>query len=124
MSKKSIGTMIDELYEMKLIRADLVRKADLMKTAENTLRQEILRHLKDIEVTAARGAKANFSTSTQFEPNVTDWDKVYSFIKDTNDFGLLNKAMKDTTWREYREEGLIVPGTVEFELTKVSLRKI
>jgi hypothetical protein len=116
--------MIDELYEMKLIRADLVRKADLMKTAENTLRQEILRHLKDIEVTAARGAKANFSTSTQFEPNVTDWDKVYSFIKDTNDFGLLNKAMKDTTWREYREDGLIVPGTVEFELTKVSLRKI
>lgn len=120
----SIGDKIDTLYITRQTRLKLEREAEKLKELENQLSNAIVNGLSSVELKAGRGSVASFSYKTVEVPNVINWPKVHSFIKETNNFSILQKRISETTWKAYKEdESIIIPGTEIFESTKVSLTK-
>lgn len=119
-----LGEKIDTLYALRQQRLALEREAEELKRQEKDLEGDLLMEVSNIGLTAAKGNKASFSVSKDVVPNVNVWEDLYSFIVEEKDFTLLQKRIGVTAWKEYREDGLIVPGTEAFEIAKVSLRKL
>lgn len=120
----NVGEKIDALYELRQERLNLEKHVDDAKLQEKTLESEIMLELNSLSATMLRGSKASFSVSKEVVPSVQSWGLLYDFIKGENDFTLLHKRISSTVWREYTDDGLLVPGTTAMELPKVSLRKL
>lgn len=119
-----LGAKIDTLYELRAMRLSLEKQTEELKKQEKDLEFECMLELNTLGIQAAKGNKASFSYSKDIQPTVTDWDGIYTFIKDSNDFTVLHKRLSSTVWKEYNEDGLLIPGTSIVELNKVSLRKL
>ena len=119
----SIGSDIDYLYKITQERLAVEKTVEEMKKREKAMSDSIIAQL-GVDTTGAKGTKAQFSISKVIVPQVKDWNQVYNFIRETNSFFLLHKRLGVGEWSAYREDGILVPGTEAFEITKPTLRKI
>jgi len=121
----NIGEMINELYELRSMRLDFEKQVEAMKQEEKALEAALTEQAQSLAVTSLKSNIASFSISTEVVPNVLDWESIYKFITEKEDFSLLQKRISVTSWRDYyTEESILVPGTQAFEKIKASLRKI
>lgn len=120
----SIGSLIDELYELRATRKNLDAKSKELKAREDAIEAELIGELSGLDISQARGTVASFSFTKEKVPNVSDWDLVHGFVIAENDFSLLQKRISVPAWRENLEDGILVPGTEIFENTKSFLRKV
>lgn len=120
---EDIGGLIDNLYLLRAERLEANRKVEEMKKEEKILSDQLVSILSGVGLESAKGYKASFGLRNEVVPNVKDWNKLYEFIRVNNAFEILNRAINILTWRGFREDGIIIPGTVEFEMTKTTLTK-
>ena len=119
----NIGTIIDELYKTRQTRLILEREAADLKATESALSKELVNLLSENDLQAGRGQVASFSYKKIEVPNISNWTEVYGFVHARNDFSLLQKRLSEPVWKEYREDGILIPGTEIFETVKTSLTK-
>ena len=119
----SIGNMIDELYELRAQRLVFEKEVDELKARETATKEEILALLKASGLEGAKGAIATASIQYKIKPNITDWDAVYTYIRENDMFALLQKRLTVTLWSALQEDGILVPGTEPMALTDLSLTK-
>lgn len=120
----NLGETIDALYDCREQRLKLERDAEELRKEETRLTKHLTDELANAGTTAMKGTRASFSIKQEVTPTVREWDKLYEFIKDNNDFSALQKRISVGTWKEYYDDGLVLPGTEAFEITKSFLRKI
>ena len=118
-----LGLIIDALYALRQKRLELQREVDKLKGEEVSMRETILLMLDQAGLGKASGALATCGITTKIEPVVEDWDEVHNFIRTHNRFDLLQKRLSAPAWRDLRENGELVPGTVEQVVQDVSLTK-
>jgi hypothetical protein len=123
MTAKTVGELIDEIYFTRATRLSLEKEITSMKQKEAQLSKFVGEELMEMGSQAMRGSVANFSYKINVIPAVDDWNKVYNFIRDEDAFGLLGRSISSPVWREYKEGGVLVPGTFELEQTKYSITK-
>ena len=123
MDSRSIGSLTDELYEIRSQRLALEKEADGLKSRESAISSYLIKRLQADDTEAVRGTKAMFSLSHKVVPEVLDWESLYSFIVDNHAFSLLQKRIGSMAWGEYLDSGLVVPGTAALEVTKYNLTK-
>jgi hypothetical protein len=119
----SIGTMIDSLYNLRAQRLAIEKQVEELKARETATKEEILFLLKESGLEGAKGEVATASIQYKIKANVTDWDAVYSYIRDNDMFALLQKRLTTTLWAALQEDGILVPGTEPMALTDLSLTK-
>lgn len=119
----SLGNLIDSLYETRTERLQLQKEIDRLAGEEKQLQLRIHSMLQEAGLERASGHRANFSYKTEVQPLVEDWEQYFSFVADTKAFVLVQKRVGVTAWKEYRDNGLIVPGSRELELPVYSLTK-
>jgi hypothetical protein len=120
---RTVGELIDELFETRTLRLVLEKKAEALKKEEARLSDFLIGELKQQDTTAMRGHQAMFSIKKVVVPSVLDWPKVFEFIKENDAFSLVQKRIGVQSWNEYNDSGLVVPGTEALELDKYSLTK-
>lgn len=120
---KALGDVIDALYELRTVRLALERKVKDLIKEEKELSYFLKDQLEDDKITAMRGGQANFSFSTKIIPTITNWPAVVSFIKQQDAFVLCYKQIAQEPWNEYRDSGILVPGTSELEQVRFSITK-
>jgi hypothetical protein len=105
---------IDSLFVKKQARLELQRDVDKMKQDEDA---ELLAIMHEMEYAEADGTFARVTTKLVRKPRVKvdGWPALYAFIKEHNDFSLLNKALNVTGVRAYWEQGDEVPGVEAIE---------
>ena len=118
-----LGPTIDRLYELREKRLELERRAKDLKSEEFSLRQEIIVLLGTAGLDKASGHNATASLKTAMMPMVTDWDLVFSYVRDNDRFDLLQKRLSTLAWRDLNEAGSLVPGTEAVEDVDISLTK-
>jgi hypothetical protein len=119
------GDHIDTLYQLRSQRLALEKEADELKKQEKELEDYLVNGFSALGLSSAKGSLASFSFVKLDQPNVKDWDLLYKFIVDRNDFSLLHKRIGAESWREYLEnDSVLVPGTEIFKKTQAYLRKI
>jgi len=119
------GDHIDTLYQLRSQRLALEKKAEELKKQEKELEDQLINGFSEIGLTSAKGRMASFSFANIDQPNVKNWDLLYEFIVENNDFSLLHKRVGAEAWRDYLEnDNVLVPGTEIFKKTQAYLRKI
>lgn len=118
-----LGSAIDALYSLREMRLGYERKAKELKAQETEARNAILATLEASGLQKASGHVATCGVKISTVPIVTDWDSVFTYIKDNDRFDLVQKRISVLAWREtYENEGLI-PGTEAVEDIDISLTK-
>jgi hypothetical protein len=123
MSSKTVGEIIDEIYTVRALRLNLEKEIATLKKRESDLSKFVGDELIEMGSTAMRGNIANFSYKVNVIPKTEDWNRVYEFVKKEDAFGLLGRSISVPVWREYKEHGLLVPGTAPIEMVKYSITK-
>jgi hypothetical protein len=123
MKVNELGAGIDALYSLREARLDLERKIKEMKSEEYALRNDILLTLGECGLAKASGGLATASVRTSLVPVVEDWNLVYSYIAENDRFDLMQKRISTVAWRDLKESGELVPGTVAVEDCDISLTK-
>lgn len=119
----SIGSLIDGLYDLRTQRLAIEKQVEELKARETAIKEEILFLLKKSGLEGAKGETATASIQYKIKPNVTDWDAVYTYIRDSDMFALLQKRLTTTLWAALQEDGITVPGTEPVAITDLSLTK-
>jgi hypothetical protein len=123
LSTTDLGSAIDALYNLREMRLGYERKAKELKQQETEARNAILATLEASGLQKASGQQATCGIKTSIIPLVTDWDDIFTYIKDHDRFDLIQKRISVLAWREtYENEGLI-PGTEAVEDVDISLTK-
>lgn len=108
---KSAGAAIDLLWNLKEQRRALDAQSEAIKEREKALEEYIRANYFNDSVITLTGKTATASVRPSIVPGVTDWDKVYAFIKKTGAFELLHRRISTDAWRERQDAGKPVPGT-------------
>lgn len=118
-----IGQKIDTLYQLRAQRLEIEKQVNELKAREATAKQEIIDTLKSLSLEGAKGTAATAAITYKVKPNVTDWDAVYTYIRENNMFALLHKAITASLWTALKDDGIVVPGTEPMALVDLSLTK-
>lgn len=118
-----IGEMIDELYDLRSARLAMEKEVEVLKGHEATMQREIHKRLQDTGLDKASGHKANFSYKTEIQPVVNDWNAYFDYVSGQKAWPLIQKRVGVTAWKEYRNSGILVPGSSEVEIPKYSITK-
>ncbi len=125
LKKETLGSMIDELFDLREQRRALAAEDKALSEDARELEAKIIGKL-DAEGTD-RGAskKASVSISEVEEPNVVDWDKFCTFAKRTGNMHLFQRRVSAPAWRELRAlKKSDVPGLECFKKRSLNLRVV
>jgi hypothetical protein len=116
--------LINRVFKAREERLALQKVVDQMKEAEDadmlTLKnQAIAEGLTEIGTEIAV-----IKVKPVRNPVVTNWEKLYSFIRERDDFSLLYKSLSKTAVKEYWEEGDEVPGVSAEDDYSISISKV
>jgi len=122
--KTKLGALADELHDVREVRLALGKIADAVKAHEDAITSHIIDTV-DADVSGGVvGKRYKALVRRESIPVVEDWDKFYGFVKKTNGFDLLNKALNRAAFKERQEHGVAVAGVGSFEAKKLSVTKV
>lgn len=121
---KSVGLSADLYAEVRELRLAMQKHTDAMQEREKEIREYIINNLSKSDDTGAAGKKYRAQIVRKISPSVTDWTKVWDFVKRTGRFDLLQKRVSDTAVKDMWENGQEVPGVEKFHAVEVSITKI
>ena len=119
---QTLGKLIDELATIRDARKAAKSEYDDLGKQYAELEAKIMSMLDD-QGAAFAGSTTYRATLTSTEiPNVEDWAQFEAYILENDALYLLEKRPSTKAWRELRESGEEVPGTVSFTKRGLSLR--
>lgn len=113
MALRSLGSLIDELDEIRAKRRDIAEQDKALSASYMAIETEIKERLGAEGMAKATGRRATVSLNSVIIANVTDWNAVYALIKKTGSFHLLQRRVSDPAFREL----------YELELNKLSRKR-
>ena len=125
---KTLGACVDKLYSVTQKRLDIQReceaKVESLKRAEQELREHILTSFGKAQIDGAKGSVATAAVTRTVVPTVVDWPALYSYIRKTDSFELLERRVSSVAYREHLESDKEVPGVDPFVKVGLSLNKV
>lgn len=118
---KTLGGIADSLHRLREERMALVEKVEALKTKEKELREHALRQLNAARLDSARGRLATMTKVSREVPSVTDWDRVYKFVREHDALDLFERRIHRTAWRDRVEADGQVPGILPEEVLDIHL---
>jgi hypothetical protein len=115
--------MIDALYATREKRLDLDKQSKILKEQEQEMRNIVLELLENAGLKKASGQMATCGIKTNTIPIVTDWDQLFTYIRDNDRFDLIQKRISVLAWRETLDNTGLIPGTEAVEQVDISLTK-
>ena len=123
MGKPKVGTLADQLGKIR----DKKRLADeqVKKFAEqyNAKEKELFNAMKDAKLEKASGKNYTASIGKATHASVTDWNKLYAYIKKNAAWDLLQRRVSGKAYRDRLENGKKVAGVEPFTKMSMSLKE-
>ncbi len=125
-NKPNIGTLIDQLFEVREKIRLLNKQAEDLSTGKTELELKLIEALKTQGIEQSRGAKATATVTKAIVPQVSDWDKVYAFVLKHKLPYIFEKRISASVFREVLEslKSKKIPGIEPFEKVSISLRTV
>lgn len=121
---KSLASCADLLYETKAKRLEVQKIVEELQARETALREHLINNLPKSDATGVAGKIARATVTLKEVPRVEDWDKLWSHIKKTGAFEILQKRISSAAVEERWEAGKKVPGVEKFNAVTISLNKV
>lgn len=120
----TMGECIDLAYAIREERLAKTKEVKHLKFREEQLRNHLYATFGEDGIKGARGTIASCSVGEELRPVPVDWEQIYTYIRDNNEFELLEKRLARIAYRERYDRGIIIPGTEAYLYPKMSLTKL
>lgn len=100
-------------------------KDNELKSQQQTLEAEMLRHLLESGAESIRTENGTFYRQEETIPNASDWGAFYDWIKEHDAFDALERRIKKVFIKEFMEthDGALPPGVSVFRENVVRVRR-
>jgi len=119
---------VTELIEA---RAQTKESMDMLNRELKELRQQqdqldvlLLKKMDAEGLSRTANDKASVSINEDTVPEVTDWDQLYQYVTETQDFSLIQRRVSSTAYKELLKLGDGVPGLQPRTVRRVNFRKL
>lgn len=116
---KTVGALIDEAFSLRAKKSELEAAIKDLDGRLTDLEVELLERFEAEGQEKSTTKHGTASVSTTTVANVTDWDKLWSFVHKKKAFQLVQRRVSDPAWRELQEQGVAVPGTQPFTKKRI-----
>jgi hypothetical protein len=125
--------MKEEMNVNQLIneRADVKSRMDKLNRELKDLRAEsdyidvlLLKKMDAEGMSRTANDSASVSINEDTVPEVTDWDQLYQYVTETQDFSLIQRRVSSTAYKEILKLGDGVPGLQPRTVRRVNFRKL
>ena len=120
----SIQILTEEYLARRDVISELNKQLTAAKEEQKLCEQEMLELLSQLGVPRIGTKSANIIVTQKKIPNVADWDKFYSYIKDNDAMYLLQRRIATTAANELLGLGEEIPGVDIFETETLSVRRV
>lgn len=129
MSKKNpkpapLAQDIDKAFQLRDEYRALQQTADAAKARLNEAEGHVLARMRQEGLEKAAGTLGTVSVSASEEPTVEPdgWPKVWTWIHKNKAYELLQKRISAPAWRDRKDAGITIPGTVAFVNVRLNMR--
>lgn len=121
----SIGSLIDEIYQMREEIRIEQKAVDNKKIVMEEKKLELIKALRSQNVEGSKGKTATATITTERVPVVEDWERFYNWMYKNKAAHLMFRRLTSTAYREMLEsrKGRLIPGVKNFDKETVSLLK-
>lgn len=120
---RPIGSIIDELYELRAKRLAFEKSVEELKATETKLRGIIIARLKMLKLDGGKGTIANATIKVTRQARISSWPEFWEFCVQNNAHDLIQKRVSITAVRARWDEGVAVNGLEPFDVEDISLTK-
>lgn len=123
---KSMAVCADRLYTVKQERLAQQKAVDALQAEETALKEHIIKNLPKSQATGVAGKLARVTVKTKTKPRVTDWEKVWAYIRKKRGKAddLLQRRVADAAVEARWERGEKIDGIEEYDVVTVSINKV
>ena len=121
-SASELAALADHYWLTRQQRLEAEKVARDLKTQESAAEAELIKEMREQQLTAIGGRHARLTIPTvpEYVPAVQDWDAFYKHILSSGDFSLLQKRVGAAACKERWDAGEEVPGITKFPVYKLS----
>lgn len=120
----NIGELVTQAVDLRERRRELAKADRELKDQLDTLTHLIIAHMDEQGITHGRVGGTSIAVTATEVPTVTDWDQVYTYVRENEAMHLLERRIASAAWRELLGHGLLLPGTEPFKKRDVNLRRV
>ena len=121
---KTVGACADLLFELRAKKSEAKKQVEAIEAQEKAVKDFLIENLPKSSQTGAVGKLAKAQVITKQEPQVEDWDTLYTHIAKTKSWDLLQRRLSTGAIKERWENKKQVPGVGVFPVVSVSVTKV
>lgn len=126
--KRSLGTLVDELWAAREDKRQLNEKLKVVEGGIDALTSELIERMEAEGLDRAAGKAASISVTPSTIPQIEDWETLLAFLVKSKNLHLLQRRISPDPWRELMTlrggKPDAVPGTVPFVKKTLNLRTL
>lgn len=121
---KDIGSLIDRLSDLRLVKADLERQVDAVASQIKEVEVQIMHMMAEQNLESASHGGLVVRPTEHTYAKAENWDAFYAYVRETGYFQLLERRLAVKSYREFLDLGRQVPGLVPTKVLKLSVNKV
>jgi len=125
MSETALGSLIDEMHDIRERRRELAKEEKQLGQEYEALQASLIASLEATGMTSGASDIASAAIKVTEVANVQDWEVFHKWLRKTNRLYMLERRPAQAAFREFLEASRghkPPPGVVTFEKTTISLR--
>jgi hypothetical protein len=107
-------------YEMDQLNAQLKE----LRETQNHLDVLLLKKMDAEGLSRTANTQASVSINEDTVPDVTDWEELYQYVTDTQDFSLIQRRVSSTAYKELLKLGEAVPGLQPRVVRRINFKSL
>ncbi len=119
--KCTLGSIADEVFELRTERLKLEAEVAAIKAEEADLKAQGLKLLVTSKLQMASGNLATISRTPKLIATVIDWDKLWQWVHKKKETSIFQKSVAQGYVGELNEAGKLPPGIRMERVVKISI---
>ena len=120
----TMGALIDSIWASREEKRRLETQVKETEATIAELQTQLMERMEAEGTDKAQGSKASVTISKNVVANVTDWDELWPYIVKNKFYGLVQRRVTDTAYRELLALGKKVPGVEPFTKRALNVRSL
>lgn len=120
----NINQLIEKRAENKYAMDELNAQLKELRETQNHLDVLLLKKMDAEGLSRTANTQASVSINEDTVPDVIDWEELYQYVTDTQDFSLIQRRVSSTAYKELLKLGESVPGLQPRVVRRINFKSL
>jgi hypothetical protein len=117
----TLQELIDEWGATRVQRLAEQKKVDRLEETEKKLKALVIAKMVKAKQTSTGAQKYGANYSKKNKPVAGDWSKIYAYIRENNEFDLLQKRLMESAIQARWDDKIEIPGIITFPVEDITM---